>query len=110
MDPEVSAYLASQQAAKLTDADAERMREERIKAGGAKNTKSRYQREREEAERKRIEQESEAAEAYKEFVAAMEGDTARKSRPAASNKKALGFVSSGGESSPIHVECTFCRG
>lgn len=110
IDPEVEAFLASQRKALRPDDDDidARMREERIRTGGLKTTKSRYQREREEAERKKAVQEEEAARAYKDFVEAMEGGAPRAGQsgssrsmgPAgssASKSKPIGFVSAGGK-------------
>lgn len=110
VDPEVEAFLASQRKTLRPDDDDidARMREERIRTGGLKTTKSRYQREKEEAEKKKAVQEEEAARAYKEFVEAMEGGADRAGRsgssrsvgPAgstASKSKSIGFVSAGGK-------------
>lgn len=78
------------------------MREERIKAGGSKLGKSRFQREKEEAERKKHEEEVESARAYQEFIKAMNGEdtgsSGRSSAQASSSKaRPMGFVSAGGK-------------
>ena len=97
----MQAFLASQSAAEADDADSLRMKEERIRLGGVKSTKSRFQREKEEIERKRAEQEKEAASAYQDFVQAMDGGTSFSSRSgpssASARKKPIGFVSAGGK-------------
>ncbi|CAO1631482.1 unnamed protein product [Parajaminaea phylloscopi] len=97
VDPDVQAFLASQQALRARDTESDRMREERIRSGGVKGTKSKYQKEREEAERKKAEQEQEAARAYEEFAAAMAGDEKRSHTRTASRKpQTMGFVTAGG--------------
>lgn len=96
-DEDVLAFIRSQQetsgSSKL-DKEAEKLKMERFQHG-ASNKKSKYLKEKEQAEKKRKREEEEAAQAYQEFVKAMQGDdssTANKPIP-------KGFVASGGKSS-----------
>lgn len=98
VDPDVQAFLATQQAAKGRDVESDRLREERIKSGGVKVTKSRYQKEKEELERRKAEEEQDAARAYEEFAAAMaQGDISRRAGPPTAKRQPIGFVSAGGK-------------
>ena len=99
LDPELRAFLESQQASReQDDAETIRLREERIKAGGMRNVKSRYQREKEESMRKKDKQEREAEKAYHEFVKAMGGSGASTGQSSRAGNKPMGFVSAGGAS------------
>lgn len=103
VDPAVSAFLAQQRAASTSHQSEEgaRAKEERMKAGGVRGVKSRYQREKEEAERKKAEQALAAEEAYKDFAAAMDGGRTRGTEGGpggeGARSKTMGFVSAGGE-------------
>ncbi|CAO1637564.1 unnamed protein product [Sympodiomycopsis kandeliae] len=96
LDPELQAFLDSRKASEQSDVETLRMREERIKAGGMRNVKSKYQRDKEEAQRKKEQGEKDAAQAYDEFVKAMDGGSS--SNGQASRSKPMGFVAAGGSS------------
>ncbi|SNX85336.1 uncharacterized protein MEPE_04045 [Melanopsichium pennsylvanicum] len=97
-DQDVLAYIRAQATdASISHPDqklAEHLKKEKFQYGAGK-VKSRVQKEREAEERKRKQAEQDAAKAYDEFVAAMQGDVdhANQTRPP---KKSLGFVSAEG--------------
>lgn len=103
-DPEVVRYLAQQ--ARPASPNSEEHRRQRIAAGGVFNSKSRHEREREETERKQKEEEENAAKAFREFVADMEGPgrvsggrsrhEARAARYDGARADGPGFVRAGG--------------
>lgn len=70
-DPELVRFLHEQK--RPNSPESEAFRNKRIAAGGVFNVKSRHQREKEEAEKKKIEEEENAAKAYQEFVQDMLG-------------------------------------
>ena len=75
--------------------DSEAFRKQRIAAAGVFNVKSRHQKDKEEAERKRVEEEEKAAKAYRDFVADMQGGDGDE------GERKRGFVRAGDSSSYI---------
>ncbi|UZJ52985.1 hypothetical protein CBS101457_002305 [Exobasidium rhododendri] len=71
-DPELVRYLNEQKRPHSPDSDA--YREKRIAAQGVLNVKSRHQKDKEVAEKRRQEEEKDAAKVYEEFVQDMQGD------------------------------------
>lgn len=97
-DPQLQAFLSSS-AASRTSADLA-AQSARLEKGGVSFGKTRWERERDEAERKRIEEEKRAAEAYEVFVRDMQGDEEAASSAGGQGSrkpKAVGFVRAGGE-------------
>lgn len=70
-DPELVRFLNEQK--RPCSPESEAFRNKRIAAGGALTIKSRHQREKEEAERKRLDEEHRAAKAYQELIQDMQG-------------------------------------
>jgi len=90
-DPDLVRYLSEQKRPRSPDSEA--FRKQRIAQAGVLNVKSRHQKEKEEAERKQLEEEKNAAKAYQEFVQDMQGDEDD------GKERGSGFVHAGSSSS-----------
>jgi hypothetical protein len=89
-DPELLKFLVEQ--ARPDSPDSEAYRKQRLAAAGVWNAKSRHQKEKEEAERRKREAEDDAAKVYEDFIEHMNGAESSKRR----RVKDIGFVRAGG--------------